>query len=237
MDLFTVLILGYFTALLLFGGVFMYFVFFSKQEHELEQNQKQLYKKSGKILKDAHKKAGSILRQTAEKASKMLAQSSYLNDEIHQDFDNTLQHIANQDLSHLGRENQSFMQDYHKSLEQIKQEYMEQLHEVVQQIKESSESEMQGYRDSLRQETIDAQQIVGQKINEEFEKSQREIQVYKQKQIDQIDKSIQSKVDDIAKKVFGKAISAELHEKLIIEALEEAKKKGVFSNDNLGWAD
>lgn len=232
MDLFTFLILLYISVLLIVAAVFLYFGFFSKGKQETESNQQQVYKKSKKILIDAHKKARSMLRVTAEKAARIMAQSQTLNHEIHQDFDNTLQHVANQNLGEFNHESHELLDDYHTSLEGLKNNYIEQLHQVVEDIKNSSESELKDYRQTLKKETLDAQEVVGQKINEEFAAAQKEISEYKQKKLQKIDESIQKMVSEYAKKIFRKSIPLEDHEQLILEALEEAKKKGVFQDES-----
>ncbi|TSC75986.1 MAG: Uncharacterized protein G01um101430_156 [Parcubacteria group bacterium Gr01-1014_30] len=62
-------------------------------------------------------------------------------------------------------------------------------------------------------------------INKKVEEVQGEIEDYKKKEIGEIDQKIYQILSKVAKKTIGKAIDLSDHEKLVMEALEKAKRE------------
>ncbi len=89
--------------------------------------------------------------------------------------------------------------------------------------------EVKEFADTLHKETIESQQIVEQKVQEEYKKVEGEIKQYKDEQMAKIEESIYDILHDVSHKVMGKALSLKDHEALVLEALEEAKRSNVIS--------
>lgn len=62
-------------------------------------------------------------------------------------------------------------------------------------------------------------------LNKKVEETKREIENYKKEEFREIDRKIYLMLGEVAKRTMGKAIDLSDHEKLVIEALEKAKKE------------
>lgn len=74
--------------------------------------------------------------------------------------------------------------------------------------------------------------VFGQSLNKNIEKvvmdTQAELALHKKQTMEELDKKIFKIVEDTAKKTIAKSLTRSEHEKLVIKALEEAKKQNVF---------
>ena len=80
----------------------------------------------------------------------------------------------------------------------------------------------------LEKHTIDSEEEVKVKVNDEFEKVKKEIEEYKQKRMQEIDQKITKALPQLSKEIFGKSMTIDDHEAAIFSALEDAKKEKVF---------
>ena len=83
----------------------------------------------------------------------------------------------------------------------------------------------------IESKTTQAQNDARNLIIEAYKKAESEVQEYKSARLKQIEESLVYILENIAKRVLVKEISQDEHEKLVLKALEEAKRQGIF-NDN-----
>lgn len=100
--------------------------------------------------------------------------------------------------------------------------------DLAQSLKNVAEGQITTLSGFIKeQEALIAKQsefVVGEIIN----KAQADIEEYKKLQFDAVDLQVGEVVERLSREVLGKAISREEHEALIWDALEEAKKQGIF---------
>lgn len=97
-----------------------------------------------------------------------------------------------------------------KEVEEIKREIALDIEEAaIVQIKEMSAS-----LESQIQSSLEAAKV--------------EIENYKKSRMESIDTELRRRVDEIAKGVIGESIDLKTHEELIIKAVEDAKRGGIF---------
>jgi len=66
------------------------------------------------------------------------------------------------------------------------------------------------------------------RLKEEYQKKEKELELYKVEALKKIDDQIYNVIQNISNEVLGKSISLQDHEQLIIDALEKAKKEGAL---------
>lgn len=88
--------------------------------------------------------------------------------------------------------------------------------------------EINDFKNALEAETINIEKAVGQKIAARYEEVNREVEAYKVKQIAGADEKINKAIAQILQKILSKTISPREHQELVIKALEEARKNGLF---------
>lgn len=164
--------------------------------------------KSLKILEDAHKKAKDILSD---------AQEFLRRDESK---------IALQ-VEKIGK---TYVDVYESTLNNIKLEAIKTIHNIPKDINESFSKSLIDFQEDLKTELHNNQEKLTAATLENIKKSENEIEKHKAFRVRQIDESVVSLVSEIAKKVLARDITGLEHEKLVLKALEEAKKEGIFNN-------
>lgn len=181
-----------------------------------------------KILREAHEKAENIIEKAVEEAQKILINGQYLREDLQMEISASLNKALLKSLEEIGKATDIFRNDYDKLFSSFKVEYAAETKKIIGQLHEEAESEVADFGKIIKNETLEAQKFIGEKINAEFEKVRQEIEVYRKDQIDQVNKSIEKLTSRILEEVLGKIIPASDQEKLVVDALEKAKREGVF---------
>lgn len=166
----------------------------------------EVHAKSLKILEDAHKKAKDILSD---------AQEFLKRDESK---------IALQ-VEKIGK---IYVDTYENSLNSIKLEAVKTIHSIPKDINSSFDKLLTDFRGDLEAELHKNQEKLTLASAENLKKAENEIEKHKALRIRRIDESLVSTVSEIAKKILGRDLSDIEHEKLVLKALEEAKREGMF---------
>lgn len=203
--------------------------YFREKERDLAGRIQRSEKRSEELLEHAHHRVRSILEKTAEKADKMLLETEYLNQHLTAEVDNSLKKIVESHQQLLSQNSADFFTTYHKELEEVKQVYMPEITRMLSDIQKTTERELKDFMSIIVKETVEGQSIIGKKLDTEFEKTQKQIQAYKDTQIQKIDTAISKMVVRVAEDVVGKTIAVSDHQALVLEALEKAKQEGMFA--------
>jgi len=91
-----------------------------------------------------------------------------------------------------------------------------------------ADREITDFKKALEAETINIEKAVGQKIATRYDEVKQEVEAYKAKQIAAVDEKINKTVVELAQKILGKTINPREHQELVLKALEEARKNGLF---------
>ena len=219
----------YIGGLFVFAMTLAHLYYFSKRERELGELRETINSKSEKVLTDAHQQSKSVILQATEKANKILLDANYSHEQIMQEFDKTLKEIVSRTTKEFETTGYDFVKLYQNSLEEIKKSHIEEIKSTIESVKKTTETELEDFSTIMKKETIEAQDYIGKNITEQFEKTNKEIRDYKTEQLQKVDASIGSLIQKIAQSVLGRLISPSEHQHLVLEALEEAKKEGVFN--------
>lgn len=92
---------------------------------------------------------------------------------------------------------------------------------LEEEINKVTEQQLHGYKKALDQITVTVESQAMNRVEEEVEQ-------YKQKRMQEIDKQIFKVLQDTAQKITGKLISPKDHTELVLEALKKAKSEHVF---------
>lgn len=94
-------------------------------------------------------------------------------------------------------------------------------------LDKAEEKEITDFKKALVGITTDLQgeaaTVVGQKIDEEFDRAKLEIEGYKAQKLKEIDAKTTEIIKDVTRQVLGKALDTTKHSALVAAALEEAK--------------
>lgn len=179
------------------------------------------------LLLRAHAKSQKIIEDATDKANQIISSSGTLKTKSLDDIQKQIEKIQNNNLK-----------IYQDSVNKIQDESIRVLQNVPEYIKALLSKEILIVKDDLLSEIKTAHENAKAIITQAYQKADDEIAEYKKVRMDALDKTIISIVQQISRKVLNKEIEANEHEKLVMKALEEAKRQNVFSegdgvvNDN-----
>jgi hypothetical protein len=220
----TVFILGFALAVLsvFYARLYKKFHFQSK---ERDSSLHLSHKHSSRLLDDASKKASSMIEKAQTKALELINSASFYNEETKHVFEDQLKAARDNQFAEYEATSKEFLESYQKALEEIKSQQVEKLHTVSEDIEKVAHSQVADFGKVIEEETFDAQKIVEQKIEEEYQKLKTELESYKKTEYAKIDENIYKILRFVSEKALGKGLSFEDSERLVVEALEEAKRE------------
>ena len=179
------------------------------------------------LLEDARKKSVAIIEDATLKAQKIITEGDAINQNVKKLLEKTLGDLAQEQAAVFQKTSEDFLIEYKKQLISVQDKTIEIASKVSKNIEVDTLEEIKEFDDILAKETVSGQKIVGQKIEEEFTKAQKEVVEYKAKMLDNVNNQIYELLANISKSAIGRSLPVNEHEKLIIEALEKAKKDGL----------
>lgn len=213
------------SLLLLLGLALLYFLYKTKEEGISTL----AYTKSKKAIEKANSQANDILTKASEKAKEILFETEYVKEDLVKHTEEDLSRIAQTSVQILEGESKEFEKQYKVLFDDIRNTYTKKAGSILENIEGVADTELDDFRELLRKETVAVQAYISRKTIEEFEGAKRDIATYKEEKLEEVSKNINALILRVAKDVLGEAIPLHEHEKLVTQALERAKKEGVFS--------
>lgn len=133
--------------------------------------------------------------------------------------------VSKQQIDDLNARIMQTITDYQSNL----QAFIDNEKGAMTKIEETAIAGIADMNQKVTEKTLSLQQSLEQMIVDEFKKAQTEIQQYKEAERTKIEKTVGSVVNKMAAEILGKSLRQEEHEKLLIEALENAKSQGLFN--------
>lgn len=206
-----------FTALILSLIVlFLSFVKILKSYLEIKEG-KDKYIDPKILLLRAHAKSQKIIEDATDKAGQIITSSEAIKYGKVDNIQKLLEEV-----------NAQYLKIYQQSINEIREESIKTLQNVPEYIKTLLSKETLEIKDELTQEIKKSQGLALQKISEAYKKVDEEVSTYRKMRLDALDNTIINIIQRVSRKVLSREISTEEHEKLVLKALEEAKKQNVF---------
>ncbi|MDO8488112.1 MAG: hypothetical protein Q7S31_02230 [bacterium] len=147
-----------------------------------------------------------------------------------------IQNARDQGVDIIGRSKISATESKSKleeNLSEISATNMREFKNILQTISKTVEGdalkEIEEFKKALELETIQSQKTVAAKMQQNYDQAKAEVEKYKQAQMAQAEAKIDQIVSEVVKDIIGRVIPLEEHQKLIIAALEKAKKQHGYS--------
>lgn len=186
--------------------------------------------RESEIIDRAHARAQHIIDRAVEHSEETLYQTEFLKQELVKHGEESIQQVVDRVIELLQQDGVKYDQDYKKLFELIRSQYIEKTNEAVEKVQEAAQKQLEEFHESVKAGTLVSQQRLDGKVKEEFSKAQKEIAEYKVAQFKKIDRQITGVVQKVVEDTVGHVISVEDHEKMILDALEEAKQEMIFKS-------
>lgn len=108
------------------------------------------------------------------------------------------------------------------------QDYKLVLQNISKAIEDGAQKEMMEFRKTLEVETVEAQKVIGQRIESEYSQMLAEVEEEKKRRLADLERKLTAVIKQAASTVVGKSLIPEEHTQLIIDSLMEAKQRNVL---------
>lgn len=212
-----------YTVVLVLASCFLFYYY-----KNLEKKEKRLHVSEEKVMQYVQKKSEAILSETLDQAKQILKSNASLQDDF---MANIQKQIASVKKDQSPKEVADQIEDwYQKLLVKITKEHLQKTEAASKTIEEIASSELQEFKKTIQEELSHSHHFISQKVKEEFSASEGEIEEYKKKKLEEIEETARKIVKQVTLYAVKKQVREEDSEKLILEALQLAKKEGVFSD-------
>jgi len=186
------------------------------------------YKKASQVLDSARKESLDIVTEASSKAKEVLSSVGELSTQSKESFNEVLTDLENKQAAVLEKTASELQTFYEKTIKDQEAKSLHVLEEVTEDVEEEMLHEVEEFKDILHKETVGSQQVIEQELKKEYDKVASEIEVYREKQLKKIDETIFTILHDVSASVLGEALDVSEHEKLVLDALEDAKSANIF---------
>lgn len=170
----------------------------------------------------------TIIARAQFRAQKILEEASLQRKEIISKSQEFLEKEQASLIQELEKSNALYAKKYEEVLKILEDESLRMLRNIPNEIKMFMISAIDGFRASLVQSVGDEQKKVVKILQESLIQAQHEIEKYKEARKREIDERALELVGEVTKRVLNRQISLDEHEKLVLKALDEAKRQGIL---------
>lgn len=185
-----------------------------------------LEKEQDKLYQETKQKQQEAIFAAQNTANQIIDEATDIGHYTKTTLDDAIASIKHHEEEILAQESEKFIKEYDSQARELKDEGIKRLQSVSDDISKYIDSYFKLLTDTLTAQTSKSHEEVENKIKGEYENLEKELADYKKRQIEKIDNNISKMLLNISKLAFGSSLPIEKHENIVIEALEEAKKKG-----------
>lgn len=186
------------------------------------------YTDSLEIVEDAQRQANTIVEKAVESAKHILFETEYLKQDITKEMQDSLNKVAEETIKMVQGRSSESEHEFRAIVDEIKADFVKEASNKLTNIEKVTLDETNDFKEILRRETIGSQMFIGNKINQDFQQVQKEINDYKTVKLQDADQQVQDIIKQVVIDVLGPSVTLPVQEELIMASLEKAKKTGVF---------
>jgi vacuolar-type H+-ATPase subunit E/Vma4 len=207
--------------LLIFLFVGYYFLKFHSKEKEIDKKTTKIdtdyhhivddaLTKERTILNDASTASHHIVEDATAQADQIISGAQYISQATQETVDQALQKLVVDIEKEALSTAQDFAKSYQASLKQLSSSSLNDFQVVVKGLEADLQKQIQDFHETL------------------FSQMKGELEEYKKARLAQTEQTITKVIEKASQEIFNKSISLSDHQSLVIEALEKAKREGIF---------
>ncbi len=176
----------------------------------------------------AHEDYQKIIESASKQANEIILHASEIKQESTNELQESVEIMLADQKKVLEEASAALSKKFEDQLKQVNDSNILLLKNIYKGIESDVESDYSQYKDVIKKQTFEAENIAKEKIKQEYEKLEIEIKEYREKMMNKVNDDIYKILLNISKTVLGKSLDAKDHEDLIIEALNKAKKENII---------
>lgn len=200
------------------------------KDKELENLKNSISQDGLAVLDQARKKSYKMIEDAHMKASEIIGGATVNTNTSKEELEKELQHLIVQQEEIFKKASHELESSYQSVLEELKKQNADQIKHISEDLEKEAVSEISEFKGVLEKQTVQAEQLVSQKVEQEYQAINKELQEYKDQQFKKIDESIYKVLQEVSIAVIGKSLNLDDQQSIIRHALEEAKKEGDFTH-------
>ena len=176
----------------------------------------------------AREKAIKMIDEANNKALDIISKATLSTDTVSETFKQEMSHTSSIQIKEFKKATSDFAKIYFQVLQDLKVNNIEAFQNVSKDIEVNTTKEITNFKESMEKLTVLSQDEVKKKIDADYALLKKEIEDYKNQELQKVESGIYELLENVSKLVLGKALSLSEHEELIEKSLKEAKKEGIF---------
>jgi len=216
-------------VLSILGALALFIHHVLKREHEFQEKEKATFSQYEEIIKRAHEQAADILDKTVTTSEHLLSNVHGTNDTIATDFDKILQTIAQKQLQAINHEAALLKKGYENKITQMETTMDQNTANMLQNTAANLDKQMATFTQNLLTHASKSEEMIGTKTQEMLGQIETEVNEYKKRKLAAADQEIYQLIQKTYLEILGKTLPTDVNQELILKALEETKKEGVFN--------
>lgn len=195
---------------------------------EGEKMRQTITQKTNEILAKTISLAQELVRSSVGQSQKNLKISDTFKLEMEGMMKQGVDQIISESKQMLQIQSKNILSVYQNKFSSLNQEVAMAAQEARDQIIKEAQIRISEIGSSVEANLAEIPRLVGDKVEEQVAKNEKEFEEYKQQRFKEIDAKIYQLIGQIAKKTIGRSIDISTHEQLVIDALERARKEKIF---------
>jgi hypothetical protein len=196
-------------AILIF--VFFYILSLRKKEKLIDKEKADADANFQKTVEDSLSKEKKLLEDAAFASNQIITETKYVTDSSKAALEEALQKMEHSLEDEANLSTKDFSKTYSASLQHIATQSLSEFQSIIHSMEQELQRQTNDFSATMLPEL------------------QKELDSYRQMRLQQADRTINHVIQEVSQEILNKALSIEDHQQLLIEALEKAKKEGIFS--------
>ncbi len=190
--------------------VLYYFIRLREKEKLIDKERTETDDNYHHVVDDALVKERKILDDASYQASQIIAGTNYVTAGVKTSMDQALRKMEGAMEQQAGDTSHAFEKTYATSLQQVADHSLNDFQMITRAMGEELQKQTKEFSGSL------------------LPKLEAELEDYRKIRLQQADRTITHIIQEVSQEILNKSLSIDDHQRLLVEALEKAKKEGVF---------
>lgn len=187
-----------------------YLVKLRRKENLLEKKEQRIDSTYHEVVDNALTKERKILSDATDEAGTIISGAQYISQSSREAIHDALRTMILDIQKEAGEIAHNFNLTYANSLQQLTAESIQDFQSVAKELEIDLQQQIKNFRETL------------------LPNLEKELEQYKQSRLQHLDQELLTITQKVAQEVLNKSLSLSDHQNFVIEALEKAKREGVF---------
>ena len=201
----------------------------SASKEKAAKIRKDAHDKAQKVLDEANEEALTTIKRAAVKARELIEKATFVSERANKILSDELHTLSQKGLDDVHNVSLKFVETYEQMASSAQNDFLEAFQKSSQVMTEDAKKTAYVFEKYLKDQTVEYKESMEKRLQEFQAEAQDYIDAYRERRLAKVDAIIFEIIQLTSKNVLGRIISTEEHDKLILQALEEAKKEGFFS--------